>query len=117
MEQMLKFHVREVERLVCVRFPACTQGNFEKMDTIDSHSGNTRLGTVGAMLGVVDLDGFGLKKFSKDFISFLKSISQIDQDNYPEILGTLIVISTYYIILVCYSHASTLCFIITKQKA
>lgn len=113
---MLRFHVREVERLVRVRFPACSLANEEKVkDQAAAHTngnGNSngnaelkdekkagmkapsqRLGRVCAMLGIVDLNGFGLMKFTSDFIAFVKSIARVDQDNYPEILGTLVVIN------------------------
>lgn len=111
---MLRFHVREVERLVRVRFPACSMANEQKVkdqaaahesgedngnaETEDDKESSTkppsqRLGRVCAMLGIVDLDGFGLMKFTSDFISFVKSIARVDQDNYPEILGTLVVIN------------------------
>ena len=98
---MLRFHVREVERLTRVRFEACTRANARRREAAaaapagggadDEFAG--RLGRVGAMLGIVDLDGFGLMKFSSEFVAFIKSISKVDQDNYPEILGTLVVVN------------------------
>ena len=107
---MLRFHVREVERLMRVRFEACTRTNAKRKEAAMNNSDNKnddndgekartdgacteRLGRVGAMLGIIDLDGFGLMKFSSEFVSFLKSISKVDQDNYPEILGTLVVVN------------------------
>ena len=126
---MLRFHVREVERLVHIRFPACTRANLAKRrkeeigsETNDEHSNmapsssnssSSRLSRVGAMLGIIDLDGFGLSKFSSDFISFVKRISKVDQENYPEILGNLVVvnapsvISTMWPVIRCFLDKRT----------
>lgn len=108
-DDMLRFHVREVERLVQVRFPACTLANLRKRrkeeeeglgtggDSTEGEASpstsDSRLSRVGAMLGIVDMDGFGVSKFSSDFVSFVKRISKVDQENYPEILGTLVVVN------------------------
>jgi hypothetical protein len=43
---------------------------------------------------VIDLDGFGLSHFNTSTRKLLDAFSKIDQDHYPEHLGTMLVINT-----------------------
>lgn len=77
-ERMIQFHVYEWEKLIRDMYPKCS-----------SHVGHK----VFQSFSIVDLKGLSYKQFNKTTRSFLKQITKIDQEYYPEHLGQMFIIN------------------------
>eukprot|EP00899_Mesostigma_viride_P008693 jgi/Mesvir1/17825/Mv12919-RA.1 len=79
MDRLLRYHVQEWERLLKVKFPAC------------SRAAGRRIEQSFTILDLKEMSGMlKLFKTSKDF---LRTIMQVDADNYPEHLFRLFIIN------------------------
>ena len=81
-ESMTKYYIREYERLMCRRFPACS---YEVKKPVEQS------------LTILDLKGIGITMFIGKIRGFVKLASDIGQDYYPEMLGTMLLLNTSWI--------------------
>jgi hypothetical protein len=74
--------VREYEKLLYERFPACSQAAERRIE-------NT--------LTILDISGGSMKLLSKKNYGLIQKIAKIAQDYYPEILGNMFVVNTPFL--------------------
>ena len=77
-ERMIQFHVYEWEKLIRDMYPKCS-----------THVGHK----IFQSFSIIDLKGLSYKQFNKTTRSFLKQITKIDQEYYPEHLGQMFIIN------------------------
>lgn len=71
---------------------------------------------VGKTLTIVDLQGFAISKFDKDMRDYLKAISKLSQDNYPELLGKMVIINTPWVFKAVWNFVSPMLDKRTRDK-
>lgn len=77
-ERMLKYYVREYERVLWERFPACSRKEGRHIEQ---------------SLTILDLSGISLKMMNKQVYAFVKLASSTAQDYYPEMLGRMFIVN------------------------
>ncbi|UPR03541.1 CRAL-TRIO lipid binding domain-containing protein [Chloropicon primus] len=77
-ERMIQYHVYEWEKLIREIYPKCS-----------AHVGHK----IFQSFSIIDLKGLSYKQFNKTTRSFLKQITNIDQEYYPEHLGQMFIIN------------------------
>ena len=82
MDRMLKYHIAEWEKLTAWRYHCCSTKEKRKIFTSTT---------------IMDLKGLALKNFNKVTRNFVSTIAKVDQDNYPEHLGTMFIINAPFI--------------------
>lgn len=80
-DRMISYYIREYERLMKWRFPACSA----VLKTPIEQS-----------LTILDLEGIGISHLMGKTKAFLKLASDIGQDYYPEMLGTMMLLNTSF---------------------
>lgn len=81
-EKCIKYYVREYEKLIHVRLPACSAAKGEKVERT---------------MSVLDINGFGMSKLNRRTIHFIKIAINIGSDYYPEIMGCMFIINAPFL--------------------
>jgi len=81
-DRMMKYYIKEYERLMKYRFPACSKQAGKLIEQ---------------SLTILDMEGIGMSILGGKTKEFVKIASDIGQNYYPEMLGTMFLINTSFL--------------------
>lgn len=77
-ERYVKYHIQQFEKSLCIRLPACSVAARRYIDS---------------SMTILDVQGVGIKNFTKPARDTTLQLLKIDNDNYPETLHRMVIIN------------------------